>query len=123
MRAIRVRRCQTITLAVDEKDVSPQDSMEWYGVEHPKLPTLILSDRVQLTWSTLGKDLSRTVARLIDPDCGSSSRSYCASRWVRTTRWRRRTTRPLPQLSGVTPARCRNTAPPCGRISVTSYTY
>ena len=66
MRAIRVRRCQTITLAVDEKDVSPQDSMEWYGVEHPKLPTLILSDRVQLTWSTLGKDLSRTVARLID---------------------------------------------------------
>ena len=66
IRAIRVRRCQTITLVVDEKDVPPQDSMEFYGVEHPELPTLILSDRVPLVWPTLGKDLSRTVARLID---------------------------------------------------------
>ena len=67
IRAIRVRRCQTITLVVDEKDVSPRDSMECYGAEHSELPTLILSDRVPLTWPTLGRDLSRTVARLIDP--------------------------------------------------------
>ena len=65
--AIRVRCCQTITLVVDEKDVPPQDSMECYGVEHSELPTLILSDRVPLTRLTLGRDLSRTVARLIDP--------------------------------------------------------
>ena len=67
IRAIRVRRCQTITLVVDKEDAPPQDGMEWHGVEHPELPTLILSDRVQLAWPTLGRDLSRTVARLIDP--------------------------------------------------------
>ncbi len=67
IRAIRVRRCQTITLVVDEEDVSPTDSMAWYGFEHSELPTLILSDRVRLTWTTLGRDLSREVSRLIDP--------------------------------------------------------
>ena len=66
VRAIRVRRCETITLVVDEKDGSPRQSMASYGFEHSELPTLILSDRVPLTWTTLGKDLSRTVARLID---------------------------------------------------------
>ena len=67
LRAIRVRRCQTITLVVDEEGAPPQDSMECYGVEHPDLPTLILSRRVPLAWPTLARDLSRTVARLIDP--------------------------------------------------------
>ena len=67
IRAIRVRRCQTITLVVDEKDAPPQDSMDYYGVEDPDLPTLILSDRVPLAWPTLARDLSRTIARLIDP--------------------------------------------------------
>ncbi len=67
VRAIRVRHCQTITLVVDEKDVPPQDSMDCYGVEHSDLPTLILSDRVPLSWPTLARDLSRTIARLIDP--------------------------------------------------------
>ena len=66
VRTIRVRRCQTITLVVDEKDASPQDSMTWYGFEHRELPTLILSDHVRLTWKTLSSDLSRTVSRLID---------------------------------------------------------
>ena len=67
IRAIRVRRCQTITLVVDEKDAPPQDSMDFYGVEHADLPTVILSDRVPLAWPTLARDLSRTIARLIDP--------------------------------------------------------
>ena len=66
IRAIRVRRCQAITLVVDEKDVSPRDSMASYAFEHSELPTLILSDRVPITWPTLGRDLSRAVARLID---------------------------------------------------------
>ena len=66
IRAIRVRHCRTITLVVDEKDAPPQDSMDCYGVEHPDLPTLILSDRVPLAWPTLARDLSRTIARLID---------------------------------------------------------
>ena len=66
IRAIRVRRCQAVALVVDEEDVSPTDSMAWYGFEHPELPTLILTDRVRLTWTTLGRDLSRAVSRLID---------------------------------------------------------
>ena len=66
IRAIRVRRCQAIALVVDEEDVSPTDSMAWYGFEHPELPTLIVSDRLRLTWTTLGRDLSRPVSRLID---------------------------------------------------------
>ena len=66
IRAIRVRRCQSISLVVDEKQVSPQDAMKWYGFEHSELPTLIFSDDVPLTWRTLSGDLSQTVARLID---------------------------------------------------------
>ena len=66
IRAMRVRHCRTITLVVDEKDVSPRDTMALYGFEHSELPTLILSDRVPLAWPTLGTDISRTVARLID---------------------------------------------------------
>ena len=66
VRAIRVRRCQTISLDVDEADVSPKDCMAWYGFEHPELPTLILSDRVQVEWTTLSRDLSRAISRLID---------------------------------------------------------
>ena len=46
--------------------MSPTDSMAWYGFEHPELPTLIVSDRLRLTWTTLGRDLSRPVSRLID---------------------------------------------------------
>ena len=66
IRAIRVRRCQTMALLVDEKDVSPGDTMRCYGFEHAELPTLILSDQISLAWRTLGRDLSRTIARLID---------------------------------------------------------
>lgn len=66
VRAVRVRRCQTISLVVDQEDATPKDSMKWYGVPHPELPTLILSDRVRLTWTTLSRDISRTVSRLID---------------------------------------------------------
>ena len=64
IRAIRVRRCHAITLVVDEE--SPKDSMASYGFEHPELPTLILSDRVNLAWTTLGRNLSQAVSRLID---------------------------------------------------------
>ena len=66
VRTIRVRRCQTIKLVVDEEDASPQDSMTWYGFGHRELPTLILSDRVHLSWATLSRDLSWEISRLID---------------------------------------------------------
>ena len=66
VRAIRVRRCRAITLVVNEAEPSAKDSLDLYGFEHPELPTLILSDRVPLTWTTLGRDLSRAVSQLID---------------------------------------------------------
>ena len=66
VRAIRVRRCRSITLVVDENEVSPQDAMSWYGFEHAELPTLILSEDVPLSWLTLSRDLSQTVERLLD---------------------------------------------------------
>ena len=66
VRAIRVRRCRSITLVVDGNEVSPREAMNWYGFEHAELPTLILSEDVPLSWLTLSRDLSRTVERLLD---------------------------------------------------------
>ena len=66
VRAIRVRRCQSISLVVDGQVVSPGEDMTSYGVDHDDLPTLILVDRLHLTRSSLGLDLSRTVSRLVD---------------------------------------------------------
>ena len=66
VRAIRVRRCRSITLVVDENTVSPRGAMNLYGFEHAELPTLILSEDVPLSWLTLSRDLSRTVERLLD---------------------------------------------------------
>ena len=66
VRAIRVRRCRSISLVVDENEVSPRGAMNWYGFEHTELPTLILSGDVPLSWLTLSRDLSRTVERLLD---------------------------------------------------------
>ena len=66
VRAIRVRRCRSITLVVDENEVSPRGAMNWYGFEHAELPTLILSEDVSLSWLTLSRDLSRTIERLLD---------------------------------------------------------
>ena len=66
IRSIRLRRCQTITLVVDENDASGRDSMAFYSFYDSKLPTLILSARLPLTWPSLGNDLSRAISRLID---------------------------------------------------------
>ena len=66
IRAIRVRRCQSIALIVDGQVVTPSEDMAFYGFEHDELPTLILVDRLQLTRSSLGWELSRTISRLVD---------------------------------------------------------
>lgn len=65
IRAIRVRRCKEITLVVDEERVSSNE-MTLYAFEHEELPTLILSDRLQLDWGTLANELSRSISQLID---------------------------------------------------------
>ena len=66
IRAIRVRRCKKITLVVDEEKVSSNESMTVYAFKHEELPTLILSDRLQLNWETLATELSGEISRLID---------------------------------------------------------
>ena len=67
IRAIRVRRCKSISLVVDKEEMFPSENMTLYTFEHAELPTLVLSDRLQLNWRTLATALSRPVSRLIDP--------------------------------------------------------
>lgn len=66
IRAIRVRRCESISLVVDEEDVYPGENMTSYAFEHTELPTLILPNRLRLDWATLAGELSRQISRLID---------------------------------------------------------
>jgi hypothetical protein len=67
VRAIRVRRCERMSLIVDEKEVSSAEKLRWYAFEHDDLPTLILARDLSLTWTTLADLLSGGIARLIDP--------------------------------------------------------
>lgn len=66
VRALRVRKCQSISLVVDGNIVPFRGAMNWYGYEHTELPTLILSKNVELTWRSLSGDLSGTIQRLLD---------------------------------------------------------
>ena len=65
-RTIRVRRCETMTLVVDDEEVSPSEQLGWYAFEHEALPTLILCHDQPLDWMTLGGPLSGGLSRLID---------------------------------------------------------
>lgn len=73
-RAIRVRYCKTITLAVEDEEVSSNENMMWYAFEHDTFPTLILtdnllansSDSLSLNWKILAESLSRPISQLID---------------------------------------------------------
>ena len=66
IRAIRIRRCRSIELVVDGQVASAGEGIRWYGVEHDDLRTLILTDEMPLTWSSLSGNLSRTLSRLVD---------------------------------------------------------
>ena len=66
IRAIRIRRCETMTLVVDDKEVSPSGQLGWYAFEHDTLPTLILAHDLPLNWITLAGSLSSGISRLID---------------------------------------------------------
>ena len=65
-RAIRVRRCDEISLVVDEEEVSPSEKLKWYAYEHEDLPTLIITNDQKLDWRTLAWKLSGGISRLID---------------------------------------------------------
>ena len=66
IRAIRVRRCKSISLVVDNEEISPSEHMTLYAFEHTELPTLVLSDHLRLDRKTLATELSGPVSRLID---------------------------------------------------------
>ncbi len=73
-RAIKVRYCKTITLAVEDEEVSSNENMMCYAFEHDTFPTLILTDNLltdtpdglSLSWKTLAESLSRPILQLID---------------------------------------------------------
>jgi len=66
VRAIRVRKCENISLVVDGQEVSPTEDLAYYAFEHEKLPTLILTNNLPLNWATLADLLSSPISRLID---------------------------------------------------------
>ncbi len=66
MRTIRVRRCESMTLLVNDEAVSPSEHLTWYAYEHDELPTLILAETVTLDWMTLAGPLSGDLLRLVD---------------------------------------------------------
>jgi hypothetical protein len=65
-RAIRVRRCDQVSLVVDGEEISLREETPFYAFEHDNLPTLIVTDAVVFSWRTLGNILSRPILRLID---------------------------------------------------------
>jgi len=65
-RAIRFRKCEVITLVVDDEEVSPHEKWYWYAFEHKDFPTLILTEDMVVNWRTLARTLSGGISRLID---------------------------------------------------------
>ena len=65
-RAIRVRRCEQISLVVDDEEISPREETLVYAFEHEDLPTLIVTNTVAFSWRTLGDILLLPIMRLID---------------------------------------------------------
>jgi hypothetical protein len=65
-RAIRVRRCEQISLIVDDAEISPREETPIYAFEHEDLPTLIVTNAVAFNWRTLGNILLLPIMRLID---------------------------------------------------------
>lgn len=66
VRSIRVRRCEAISLVVEEDGVELGDQLAWYAVDDETLPTLILTNSVSLNWPTLAGSLATDLSRLID---------------------------------------------------------
>ena len=66
IRAIRVRRCESISLVVNNEDISPSEHMSLYAFKHAELPTLVLSENLKFEWETLARELSESISRLID---------------------------------------------------------
>ncbi len=66
VRAIRLRRCETISLLIDGTELPSQHETLFYGFEHDDTPTLILAKNMPLNWWTLART-AETISRLVDP--------------------------------------------------------
>ncbi|WP_413453914.1 sacsin N-terminal ATP-binding-like domain-containing protein [Erwinia persicina] len=65
LRAIRVRRCKTLSFAVQGDDATPTEMFVSYAWPHETLPTLIIEEGLAFNWNTLAK-ISRNLSRLVD---------------------------------------------------------
>ena len=65
VRAIRLRRCESMNLMVDNEVLSSPDPLNWYAYPHDDLPTLIVTDDVEFDWKTLAGPLFDDVLRLV----------------------------------------------------------
>lgn len=72
IRAIRLRRCEQISLLVNGKEVSAYKD-HYYAFEHDDVPTLILANELSLDWRTLAR-VANSISRLIDVRLRSFSR-------------------------------------------------
>lgn len=66
LRAIRVRRCSSISLKVADQEVAGGGRMDWYAFRDDSSPTLILTHGVSLDWPRLAKGLSSEISKLAD---------------------------------------------------------
>lgn len=65
LRAIRVRRCKTLSFAIQGEDARPTESFISYAWPHETMPTLIIEEGLVFNWQTLAK-ISRNLSRLVD---------------------------------------------------------
>ena len=66
IRAIRVRHCKEITLAIDDASVVTNETMMFYAFENQELPTLILTGSLGFDWQMLAFRFSDVISRLVD---------------------------------------------------------
>ncbi|WP_260513791.1 sacsin N-terminal ATP-binding-like domain-containing protein [Serratia fonticola] len=65
IRAIRVRRSRTLSLAVQGKDATPMENFICYAWPHETSPTLVIEESLEFNWVTFAR-LSRNLSRLVD---------------------------------------------------------
>ncbi|MCU9840566.1 DUF3883 domain-containing protein [Ruegeria sp. WL0004] len=66
IRAIRLRRCSSISLQVADQEVTGGGRMDWYAFRDDASPTLILTHGVSLDWPRLAKGLASEISKLTD---------------------------------------------------------
>ncbi|MDD9718668.1 DUF3883 domain-containing protein [Dinoroseobacter sp. PD6] len=66
IRAIRLRRCSSISLQVADQEVTGGGRMDWYAFRDDASPTLILTHGVPLDWPRLAMGLASEISKLTD---------------------------------------------------------